>query len=112
MKYLTVLFMLLVPAVSVAEDLSEMIAYRDALKEEIAAVDAETKRCEKTLKGWKAATIIGAVGTVATGATAFMQYKNLKKGQEVVEANKTAVKAIDSASKLSDKYNSMEKKDK
>ena len=101
--------MLLVPAVSVAEDLSEMIAYRDALKEEIAAVDAETKRCEKTLKGWKAATIIGAVGTVATGATAFMQYKGLKKNQETLDENKASAKVVDSASKLNEKFNSFGK---
>ena len=58
-------------------DMSEQIRYKEeilkTLKEEIAQIDSEMARCEKTKKGWVAATVVGGVGVAATGTAAIVQ---------------------------------------
>ena len=66
------------PAIS--DEYTELIAYRDALKEQIAAVES----CEKSLKGWKAATIIGSVGAVASGIGIIAQKNQIDENQKVL----------------------------
>lgn len=67
-----------------ADEYADLIAYRDALVEQIAAVDSEIERCEKTLKGWKAATIIGGVGAVASGVGILLQNKQIKENEKAL----------------------------
>jgi negative regulator of sigma E activity len=57
--------------------LSEQIRYKEeivrTLKDEIQQIDSEMARCEKSKKGWVAATVIGSVGVAATGTAAIVQ---------------------------------------
>ncbi len=75
------------PAIS--DEYTELIAYRDALKEQIAAVESETIRCEKSLKGWKTATIIGGVGAVASGIGIIAQKNQIDKNQKALNQTST-----------------------
>ena len=59
------------------EDLAQEIRQKEeilnTLKNEIAQIDSEMIRCEKTKKGWVAATVVGGVGVVSTGVAAGVQ---------------------------------------
>ena len=70
------------PAIS--DEYTELITYRDALKAQIATVESETNRCEKSLKGWKAATIISGVGAVASGIGIIAQTQQIKENQKIL----------------------------
>ena len=59
--------------------------YRDALKKQIEAVDSEIARCEKSLKGWKVATVLGSVGAVASGIGIIAQSHQIKENKKVVD---------------------------
>ncbi len=77
-----------------AEEYTDLIAYRDALREQIAAVDSEIERCEKSMKGWKAATIVGGIGTLASGVGLIIQNKKLKENkQELKDLSKDVKEA-------------------
>lgn len=58
-------------------DLAAQVQYKEQilskLKEEIQQIDSEMDRCEKTKKGWVAATVVGGVGIAATGTAAIVQ---------------------------------------
>lgn len=58
-------------------ELVEQVRYKEevlqTLKNEIQQIDSEMTRCEKTKKGWVAATVIGGVGVAATGTAAIVQ---------------------------------------
>ncbi len=58
-------------------ELAEQVRYKEevlqTLKNEIQQIDSEMTRCEKTKKGWVAATVIGSVGVAATGTAAIVQ---------------------------------------
>ena len=101
-KILLVLCMLFVglPVDARADEYEDAVAYRDALREEIAAVDSEIQRCQKTLKGWKAATIIGGIGTVGTGVGLLLQNKRIKQNDQELEVGKGMLKAIDKGEML------------
>lgn len=58
------------------------------LENDIAILQAELKKCEKSKKGWKVATIAGAIGAVATGVAAGVQASKIKKNKaEINELN-------------------------
>ena len=80
-----------------ADEYTELVAYRDALKEQIAAVESETTRCEKSLKGWKAATIIGSVGAVASGIGIIAQSQQVKENKKVLQDISKEAKEADEA---------------
>ncbi len=92
MKKLFVFLLLFVSINPVfADEYTELIAYRDSLKQQIATIDSEIARCEKSLKGWKAATIIGGIGTVASGIGIIAQNKQVKENKK--ELNNISSKA-------------------
>ncbi len=51
------------------------------LENDIAILEDELKKCEKSKKGWKAATIAGAIGVVATGVAAGVQASKIKQNK-------------------------------
>ena len=52
------------------------------MRDEIIQIESETMRCEKSKKGWIAATVIGGTGVVATGTAAIVQGIKLKEQQK------------------------------
>lgn len=67
-----------------ADEYAELIAYRDSLKQQIQDVKSELTRCEKSLKGWKTATIIGGIGAVASGIGIIAQNQQIKENKKVL----------------------------
>ena len=86
---LSVLMVIIFVQPTISDEYTELIAYRDALKEQIAAVESETIRCEKSLKGWKTATIIGGVGAVASGIGIIAQKNQIDKNQKALNQTGT-----------------------
>ncbi|MDR2412683.1 MAG: hypothetical protein LBD50_00530 [Rickettsiales bacterium] len=68
--------------------LVQLTAERDALKEQIAAIDAEQARCKKQKTGWTAATVVGSIGVVGTGIGAIVQGNAIKNKKEELGDNK------------------------
>lgn len=60
-------------------ELGRLTMERDSLKAEIAQLDSEMSRCRKQKTGWTAATVVGGVGTVATGIGALVQHKKIQE---------------------------------
>lgn len=59
------------------------------LENDIAILEDELKKCEKSKKGWKVATIAGAIGVVATGVAAGVQASKIKQNKaEISDLNK------------------------
>ena len=75
-------------------ELAEQVRYKEeivhALREEILQIESETLRCEKSKKGWIAATVIGGTGVVATGTAAIVQGVKLKEKQKSKKETKEA----------------------
>ena len=72
---------------------AQMIA---TLENDIRILDNEIKKCEKSKKGWTAATVIGSVGVAATGVAAIAQgvkISETKDKKKEVIAEKTKVEA-------------------
>ena len=51
----------------------EKIGIVSTLEDDILILESEIKKCEKSKKGWIAATVIGSAGVVATGVAAGVQ---------------------------------------
>jgi uncharacterized protein YlxW (UPF0749 family) len=68
--------------------LGQLTAERDALKEQIAAIESEQARCKKQKSGWTAATVVGSVGVVGTGIGAIIQGNSIKNKKEELGASK------------------------
>ena len=83
-----------------ADGYTELIAYRDSLKQQIETVDSEIARCEKSLKGWKAATIIGGIGTVASGIGIIAQNKQIKENKKTLNDISSEAKEADETIKF------------
>ena len=64
---------------SFADEYSDLLAQKQAIIEQIKAVESELARCEKTTKGWKVATIVGGVGAVAGGIGLIAQKQKTKE---------------------------------
>ena len=64
------------------------------LENDIAILDEEIAKCKKQKKGWIAATVIGAAGTVATGVAAAVQGAKIKETNEIrnTKSNEAAAK--------------------
>ena len=58
------------------------------LENDIRILDEEIAKCQKQKKGWIAATVIGAAGTVATGVAAGVQGVKLKEKKEEYKETK------------------------
>lgn len=91
--FLPVFFALLNLSVYAEVDLYSKVRYKEEmvaeLKEEIAKIDSELARCNKSKNGWVAATVIGGAGVVATGTAAIVQSVKIKK-KEAEEIKKQA----------------------
>ena len=69
------------------------------LEKDIAILDTEIAKCEKSKKGWIAATVIGSAGVVATGVAAGVQGAKISKKKhdladykgDVAEKQKTLI---------------------
>ena len=72
---------------AISDEYTELIVYRDLLKQQIEATDAEIARCEKSLKGWKTATILGGIGALASGIGIIAQKNQIDKNQEILNKN-------------------------
>ena len=73
--------MLLVPMVffgARADDMAKQMEIA-SLKKEISELETELEQCQRSNKGWRTATWIGAAGTVATGTAAIVQGVKLHK---------------------------------
>ena len=86
-KNLIVFLILFLPMVGLADEYEDLIARRDMLKQQIDATNSELLRCEKTLKAWKIATIIGGIGTVATGIGAIVQNNQVQENKQELQKN-------------------------
>lgn len=98
MRFRLCFLLLLLPFVALAESepvvmntpdvatmtLAQKHRYVSELKSEIADLQAKISECERKTKGWRGATIFGAIGTVATGAglAVQMSQKNAAKKQK------------------------------
>ncbi len=54
------------------------------LEKDIAILDTEIAKCEKSKKGWIAATVIGSAGVVATGVAAGVQGAKISKNKQAL----------------------------
>lgn len=82
MRYVFVFLLLfyISPNIVLADDdIAAKQAYIETLRTEITKIDSEILRCRQTKSGWTAATVIGGVGTVATGTVAIIQGVKLGK---------------------------------
>ena len=101
--FLCILSFLLVGNFAYADDYTELVAYRDQLKQQIDAVDSEIARCEKTMKGWKATTIIGGIGAVASGIGIIAQNQQIKENKKVLQDISEEAKEADEIMKFIEK---------
>ena len=100
-KVLFFSLLLIVPSqYALADEYTELVAYRDSLKQQIETVDSEIAKCEKSLKGWKAATIIGSVGAVASGIGIIAQNQQIKENKKVLNDISSEAKEADEAMKF------------
>lgn len=100
-KFLLFSLLLIIPSQYVlADEYTELVAYRDSLKQQIETVDSEIAKCEKSLKGWKAATIIGSVGAVASGIGIIAQNQQVKENKKVLNDISSEAKEADEAMKF------------
>ena len=67
-------------------DIVEQIEYKEQvvqkLREESAQINSEMLRCNNSGKNWKAATVFGGAGVVATGTAAIVQTVNANKSKK------------------------------
>ena len=103
MKFATYVFLLLfAPCIAFAEmeyttgdnadiatmTLAQKHRYISQLKSEIADLQSKISECERKTKGWRGATIFGAIGTVATGAGLAVQMSQQNAAKKQKEGQK------------------------
>lgn len=65
------------------------------LESDIAILDAEIAKCEKSKKGWIAATVIGSAGVVSTGIAAGVQGVKIKEQKDTIASKNKEIKDLD-----------------
>lgn len=75
---------------------AEKLQMVSTLDKDLAILSAELKKCQKQKKGWTAATVIGAVGVVATGVAAGVQGAKIKSNKESISGLKSEVSSKES----------------
>lgn len=98
--FLFILAFVLIGNFAHADDYATLSAYRDSLKKQIEAIDSEIARCEKSMKAWKTATIIGGVGAVASGIGIIAQNQQIKENNKVLQEISADAKEADVAMKF------------
>jgi hypothetical protein len=94
MKHLVVIFCL-IPFVAVEagdDDLQRKQLQALQLESEIELIDKEIRECGKSVRNWKVATVIGSVGTVATGTGVIVQSIQLNKAKKEGKTEQPEVK--------------------
>ena len=61
---------------------AELTAVRDTLRADLAQIESEQSRCEKSKGTWKTVTIVGGVGAAATGIGALIQAGKIGKKEK------------------------------
>ena len=75
-------------AVALGVDDAEKIKIIATLENDLTILDSEILKCEKSKKGWIAATVVGSAGVVATGIAAGVQGAQIAdKKQELAGHN-------------------------
>ena len=69
----------------------QKLAMIATLEDDILILDSEIKKCEKTKKGWIAATVVGSAGVVATGVAAGVQGAMISKKQKELSGYDEAI---------------------
>ena len=64
------------------------------LENDILILDTEIAKCEKSKKGWVAATVIGSAGVVATGVAAGVQGAKIKDKKAAKEQGNSDIKNL------------------
>ena len=64
------------------------------LENDIRILDAEIAKCEKSKKGWTAATVIGSAGVAATGIAAIVQGVQISKKKDQLSSVKQETKTL------------------
>ena len=78
-----------------ADEYADLIAYREQLKQQISAIDSEITRCEKSMKNWKTATIIGGIGAAASGIGIIAQTHQIKENDKNLQIMSDRAKTAD-----------------
>jgi peptidoglycan hydrolase CwlO-like protein len=81
-----------------AAEMEEQMSEADAiatLENDIAILDAEIAKCEKSKKGWIAATVIGSAGVVSTGIAAGVQGVKIKDQKDTIASKNKEIKDLD-----------------
>lgn len=94
MKRKLFIVFILLPISATASNVAVLQTQIDSLRHEIIQLDKDLMECKQELKGWTTATVLGSVGTVATGVGATIQGVSLHKlkkeqQQEKQELNQT-----------------------
>jgi hypothetical protein len=66
---------------SIAAELDQKNIYSLQLEQELDLIDAELVRCKNAKNNWKIATVLGSVGTAATGGYAIWQGTQISKAK-------------------------------
>lgn len=76
--FVLTLFFICVPGFLRADDMQKQMQIA-SLKREISELELELAACKQSNKGWRTATVVGAVGAATTGAIAIGQGVKLHK---------------------------------
>ena len=84
----------LVSSGGINADDSAKLQMISTLENDITILDAEIRKCEKSKKGWIAATVIGSAGVVATGVAAGVQGAKIKDKKASVQTGNSDIKKL------------------
>ena len=81
-------------AASLDADIPMKLQTISTLENDIRILDTEIAKCEKSKKGWVAATVIGSAGVVATGVAAGVQGAKIKDKKAAKEQGNSDIKNL------------------
>jgi len=90
---------LLIAPMAYADEYTDLVEYRNSLREQIEHIDSEIARCEKSTKKWKTATILGGIGTIATGVGVVVQANKISDNNKTLDALSEQKDKINEATK-------------
>ena len=89
----------LIAPMAYADEYTDLVEYRNSLREQIEHIDSEIARCEKSAKKWKTATILGGIGTVATGVGVVVQVNQISDNKKALNTLSEYHDKMDEATK-------------
>jgi hypothetical protein len=78
----------------------EKIETVSILENDLMILDTEIAKCQKSKKGWIAATVVGSAGVVATGVAAGVQGAQISQNKKDIEKKNTEI--LDKTKTLND----------